>query len=1064
MTDAKTIATHADAELDIEGLLRWRCIGPFRGGRVVAVAGDPRDRNTYYFGAVAGGVWKTTDGGTYWRPITDGFFRTSSVGALAVAASDPNVVYAGTGETTIRIDVSHGDGVYKSTDAGRTWANMGLEETRHIAKVRVHPTNPDVVWVAAFGHAFGPHPERGVFKSEDGGTTWRNVLHVSDKAGAIDLSVDETNPRVIYAAFWEAYRSPWMISSGGPGSGLWKSEDGGETWAELSHSPGLPEGTLGKLAVVTSPARSGRVWALVEHAKEGGLYRSDDHGETWEKVSDNQNLVSRAWYYVHLTADPIDPDTVYVNNLDFYKSTDGGRTFVEIATPHGDNHDLWIDPRDNRRMIQGNDGGANVSTDGGVTFTTIYNQPTAQFFHLAADDAEPYRIYGTQQDNSSIMVPSRVDHAAITWADCAIAGTGESGYVAVSPTDPDVIFVGAIGSSPGGGNALQRYDRKTNQIRLVTTWPEERRGWGARAFTQRFAWTYPILFSPHDPQTLYVGGNRIHKSTDEGQTWAPISPDLSKADPETLLPSGGPVNRDAVGAEIYATVFALIESPHQAGVLWAGTDDGLVHRSPDGGATWQNVTPPDLPEWTWISGIEPSPFEEDTVYLVGMRYKLDDPRPYLWVTRDAGASWSRIDGGLPADDFARVLRADPECRGLLYLGTESGVFVSFDDGASWKKLRSNLPVSPIHELLVKDGDLIAGTHGRSIWILDDLAPLRALADGVPDGVPHFFAPRTTKRWLPGVDWSGNVEGSVNYFGTRGGGYTVTTTPEGEPIRTLLDAGENPPRGAILTYRLTEAATEDAPISLAIRNAAGETVRSYTSRVKDDEPKAKERRLPAKAGWNRFVWDLRHDPATRIEGKDPAAERTYAGPFVAPGTFTVTLRIGETELSHPLEVVKPRHLPATQADLDAQHAFLLTIHRQLDRTAQAINRMRDLRWQLDGWAKRAAKSEDGEALKTAVEGLRDRVLEIEKQLQIPDLRPGWADELNEGVRLLEQLAGVTEVVQLGDYPPTAAAEGVRAEVTEQIEAELVKFEALVVAELPAVNAAIATAGFGAVAVA
>src|SRR5665811_451538 len=521
--DKEGIMAGTTGELD--GLLRWRCIGPHRGGRVVAVAGSYLDRNTFYFGAVAGGVWKTTDAGTYWRCVTDGFLETSSVGALAVAPSDSNVIYAGMGETTIRIDVSHGDGVYKSTDAGRTWKNVGLRDTRHIGKVRVHPDDPDTVWVAALGHAFGPNDERGVFKSTDGGETWKKVLFVSDKAGAVDVSVDESNPRILYATIWEAYRNFWQISSGGPDSGLWRSVDGGETWEDITRHHGLPEGTLGKIGVAASPAQPGRVWAIVEHTKKGGLYRSDDYGDTWEQVSDNQDLVSRAWYYMHVTADPRDGDTVYVNNLDFWKSTDGGRTFDEIPTAHGDNHDLWIDPTDNRRMIQGNDGGAGVSLDGGVAFSTIYNQPTAQFYHIAADVREPYVVYGTQQDNSSVGVPSRTPLTGIRWGDCYVAGSGESGYIAVRPDDPDIVYVGAIGSSPGGGNALQRYDHRTKQIRLVTTWPEGMRGAGAEEHKQRFAWTYPIVISPHDPNTLYIGGNQVYKSTDEGQSWEAISPD-----------------------------------------------------------------------------------------------------------------------------------------------------------------------------------------------------------------------------------------------------------------------------------------------------------------------------------------------------------------------------------------------------------------------------------------------------------------------------------------------------------------------------------------------------------
>ncbi|MBA2519165.1 MAG: glycosyl hydrolase [Chloroflexia bacterium] len=1030
-----------------EGLLRWRCIGPVRGGRVVAVSGSYDDPGTFYFGAVAGGVWKTTNGGVYWRPVSDGYFTTASVGALAVAPSDSNVVYAGTGETTIRIDVSHGDGVYKSTDAGRTWANVGLRDTRHIGKIRVHPQNPDVVWVAALGHAFGQNRERGVFKSVDGGATWNQVLFVSDKAGAVDLSVDETNPRILYATIWEAFRSPWMISSGGPDSGLWRSVDGGDTWEDISRHPGLPVGTLGKLGVAASPAKAGRVWSLIEHAKEGGLYRSDDYGDHWEKVSDNQNLVSRAWYYIHLTADPEDADTVWVNNLEFWKSSDGGKTFEEYATPHGDNHDLWIDPRHNQRMIQGNDGGACVSYDGGQTFSTIYNQPTAQFYHLGIDTKEPYTVYGTQQDNSSIGVPSRVNHAAITWQDSFLAGTGESGYIVPKPDDPEVIYVGAIGSSPGGGNALQRYDRRTDQIRLITSWPESMGGTGASELKQRFNWTYPIVFSPHDPNTVYIGGDRVLRTTDEGQTWEPISPDLTRADPETLQATGGPVNKDAIGAETYATVYSFIESPHEAGVFWSGSDDGLIHVSRDGGKSWQDVTPPDLPEWTMMSGIEPSPFDPGTVYVAGTRYKLDDYRPYLYVTRDYGEHWSRIDAGIPADDFTRVIRCDPAKAGLLYAGTETGVHVSFDDGANWRPFQLNLPVAPIYDLLVKGTDLIAGTHGRSIWILDDLTPLHAAADGVPAGEPYLFAPRPTERWLPGIDWSGAVKATTNYLGSRGGGYEVETTADGELVTTFLDAGENAPRGAIVTYLLPDDADPERPIALTFKKASGKEVCTFTSRTTDDEPIAKERRVPAKAGWNRFVWDLRYAPATKIEGKDPPAEETIAGPIVAPGEYEVTLKVGDVERRRTFSVVKPANRPASQADLEAQEDLLVRVHRQVDRTVIAINRMRDVREQLDGWAKRTKSRDGAESIAEAAEALRDKVLEIEKTLLVPDLRPGWADALNEGVKLLAKLAGLTPLVALGDYLPTAAAESVFADLTERIEAEIDRFDALVKADLP-----------------
>ncbi len=1034
--------------LDVDGLLRWRCIGPFRGGRVVTVAGSYRDPTTFYFGAVAGGVWKTTDAGTYWRPVSDGFFETASVGALAVAPSDDNVIYAGMGETTIRIDVSHGDGVYRSTDAGRSWRHAGLKETCHIGKIRVHPTNPDLLWVAALGHAFGPNPERGVFKSDDGGASWRHVLQINDTAGAVDLSLDETNPRILYAAIWEAYRSPWMISSGGPESGLYRSLDGGESWNKLSQNQGFPKGTLGKIGVAASPARAGRVWALVEHREEGGLYRSDDHGDTWERVCDNQNLVSRAWYYIHVTADPKDSETVYVNNLEFWKSTDGGKTFVEIATPHGDNHDLWIDPTDTKRMIQGNDGGANVSFNGGYSWSTIYNQPTAQFYHLAADNRDPYTVYGTQQDNSSIAIPSRTNRRGIAWADGFIAGTGESGYVVVRPDDPDIIYVGAIGSSPGGGNSLQRYDRRTDQIRLITSWPEAMRGYGASEEKQRFNWTYPIVISPHDPKSLYIGGDRVYRSTNEGQSWRPISPDLTRADPETLKPTGGPVNLDSIGAETYATVFSLIESPHEPGVFWAGSDDGLLHLSRDNGKTWTDVTPPDAAEWSLMSCIEPSPRDPATVYLAATRYKLDDPHPYLWVTRDYGEHWTRIDTGIPAHDFTRVIRADPERAGLLYAGTETGVYVSFDDGGNWRRMQLNLPVTPVHELLVKGSDLIAGTHGRSIWILDDLTPLRAVAAGIPDGEPHLFAPRATVRVLPGIDWSGAVDGSVNYLAGRPGGFTTEMTADGEIVLTHLDVGENPPAGAIITYRLTE--TPEAPIALTIQDAAGAEVRAFSSRKPDDEAKPKERRVPANAGWNRFVWDLRRTPATKIVGDDPATEKPIDGPIVPPGDYTVALTVGETTLTQPIQLVKPAGVPATAADLAAQDDLLRRIHAQINRTATAINRMRDLRGQLDSWATRTKEREEHAAFSQAAAAFRDEVLEIEKTLLVPDLRPGWADTINQGTRLFEKLVDLPPVVALGDYRPTDAAEEVFVDLSGRIEAEIDRFEALVKKRLPAFN--------------
>ena len=719
--------------------MRFRCIGPPRGGRVVAVAGDPVEPAVFYFGAVAGGIWKTEDAGTTWENVSDGYLKTSSVGALAVSDSDPNVIYAGMGESTIRADVSHGDGVYKSTDRGRSWVRLGLADTRHVSEIRVHPRDPDRVYVAALGHAFGPNPERGVYRSTDGGACWERMLYLDEHTGAADLALDIRNPTILYASLWTVHRNFWELASGGPGSGLWRSTDSGTTWTEITPNLGLPAtAVLGKIGVAASPARSGRVWALVESDTAPGLYRSDDFGETWTLASDRQELRYRPWYYMHVFADPQDEDTVYVNNLQMWKSTDAGAHFTPVPTPHGDNHDLWIDPRDNRRMIQGNDGGANVSFNAGVSWSSIYNQLTAQLYTVDTDGRAPhYLVYGTQQDNSSIGVPSSTNDGAITWADCRVAGTGESGYVAVDPRDPDVVYVGAVGSSPGGGGALQRYDHRTGQIRLVNVWPEHHGGIGPGELKYRFGWTFPIRFSPHDPNALYTGGNRVFRSTDEGQSWEPISPDLTRAAADKLGPSGGPITLDTSGAEHYCTLYALAESTHEPGVLWAGSDDGLVHLSRDGGRSWRDVTPPDLPEWSFVRTVEPSPHAPGTLYLAATRYKLDDPAPYLYKTTDYGERWQAITGSgdlaIPADDFTRVIRADPHCPGVLYAGTETGLHVSLDDGATWRRWRSNFPVTPVYDLKVEGTDLVVATHGRSFWILDDLTPLHQAAAEAGDG-------------------------------------------------------------------------------------------------------------------------------------------------------------------------------------------------------------------------------------------------------------------------------------------------------------------------------------------
>ena len=1035
-------------------LMRWRCIGPFRGGRVVTVAGDPQDRNIFYFGACAGGVWKTVDGGTFWTNISDGFFKTGSVGALAVAESDPNVIYAGMGEATIRIDVSHGDGVYKSTDAGQTWRHMGLADTRHIGKIRVHPTDPNTVFVAALGHAFGPNSERGIYKSTDGGETWRQVLFKSENAGGIDLSIDPNNPRIVYASIWEARRSFWNMSSGGPDSGLYRSTDGGETWTEITGTGGLPEPIYGKVAVAVSPAQPGRVWALIECAKNA-LYRSDDNGMSWQMVSDKPELMVRAWYYTHLTADTQDPNTVWVNNLRLWKSTDGGKNFDEVGTSHGDNHDIWLDPQDNQRMIQGNDGGANVSYNGGISWSTVYNQPTSQFYRMTVDTQLPYRVYGTQQDNSAISVPSRSNHAAIAWADCYMPGTGESGYIQVHPEDSNIVYHGAIGSSPGGGNALQRYDHRTGEIRLVTTYPMTYRGHGNDVHKYRFSWTYPIIISRHDPNRIYAAGNQIFQTEDEGQSWQIISPDLSRNDPDKLGISGGPINREFGAAETYCTVFAMAECPFEAVTLYAGTDDGLVHITRDGGKKWVDITPNDLPKWTQVHAIEPSPFKPGTVYLTATAYKLDDNTPYVFKTTNHGKSWTRITNGIPADDFTRVIRTDPAREGLLYVGTETGLYLSLDDGENWERFQLNLPVCPIYDMMVHNGDLIVATHGRSFWVLDDLSPLHQLTEKTitEKTKGYLFQPRTTVRRMPYIG-EDRIRGTVNtkgYTTTLGRVTPFTTTKdENEMVtRHYLDTGENPPKGVICSYYLAEDVKPGEKIMLAIYDENGELIRSYLNRPETEEGRKGKPGpyLPATAGWHRFMWDFRYPDVPKIEGDDAAQEINIKGAIVPPGTYSASLAVGKGVWSQPFEIVPDYGVEATEEDLIIQFALSKQITNLAEEAITAVNKMRDLRAQLASWQKRL-DPENGLASDAAK--LTQKVLAIEEKLIVPDLRSGGTDVTNAGGRLLDQLAALPPVVFHGNSRPTVQAVEVYETLSYAIKREIDRFNKLVKSDLKNFN--------------
>lgn len=1037
--------------------LEWRSVGPYRGGRVVAVAGDPSDPEVFYFGACAGGVWKSLDGGKYWQNVSDGFFKTASVGALAVADANPNVIYAGMGESCIRGNVSHGDGVYKSTDGGRTWKHMGLQDTRHIARIRVHPANPDLVYVAALGHAYGPNQERGVYRSSDGGRTWERILFRSEQAGAIDLSMDPHHPGTIYAAIWQTVRTPWSLESGGPDSSLYCTTDGGDTWTELTNNPGLPAGLKGRIGVAVSPARPDRVWTVVE-AEDGGLFRSDDGGETWERVSEDLNLRQRPWYYMHIFADPQDAETVYVLNLQAWKSTDAGRSFTQMTTPHGDNHDLWIDPRNPKRMIEGNDGGACVSFNGGDSWSTIYNQPTAQFYHLTTDNQVPYRIYGTQQDNSAVSVPSRSARGAVSWTDCYPVGSSESGYIAVRPDNPNIVYSGAIGSAPGGGGVLLRYDHGTGQVKIITVWPEAYGGWGARDLKHRFQWTYPIVLSPHDPDVLYVTGEQVFRSTNEGQSWESISPDLTCNDVSKLGPSGGPVTKDTTGAEHYCTIFAFAESPHEPGVFWAGSDDGLLHLSRDGGKGWENVTPKDLPEWTTISMIEVSPHDPALAYFAAHRYRLDDDQSFIFKTDDYGKNWQAIGIGALGRDFVRCLREDPSRRGLLYAGTETGIYVSVDDGASWQPFRQNLPAVPVYDLIVKNTDLVAATHGRSFWILDDLTPLHQISEQVTAAPAHLFRPRPTIRFLPAFGFPRPPVAGKFYQLAAGTAATFyeRQRPEGGVERTFLDAGKNPPDGVIVTYYLREAPEDE--VTLTFLDAKGQAIRQFSSKAPEPANGGvrQQPRLPAKRGTNRFVWDMRYPEAHRVPG-DVTTERSVVGPLAPPGAYQVQLEVGGTTYTESVTILKDPRVQASQQDFDEQFALLITIRDKLSETHDAINQLRSVRLQVEEWERRLNASQDGPSLSPSVSKqvrslageLKQKLSAVEDEL-IQSRAKVPSDTLNLATRLNAKLASLTSVVASADGAPTQQSYDVFDHLSAQIDEQLARLRQVMDQELAAFN--------------
>ncbi len=1033
---AQTVPPMPTALLDT---LEWRCIGPSRGGRVNSVAGIAGNRDTYYMGATGGGVWKTTDAGRSWKNISDGAFG-GSIGAVAVAPSDVNVIYVGTGEETLRGNVSSGDGAWKSTDAGKTWKFIGLADTHHVGRIIVHPKNADLVYVAAIGHLSGANAERGLFRSKDGGHTWEKVLFVSDRAGAVDVCFDPSNPRIMFASTWRVIRTPYSLESGGEGSLLWKSTDGGDSWKDISRHDGMPKGTLGKIGVTVSPAMPERVWAMVE-AESGGLYRSDDGGDKWSRVNEDRNLRQRAWYYTRVYADTKDKDGVYVLNVGFHRSKDGGRTFQGIGTPHGDNHDLWIDPQDPLRMIEGNDGGAGVSFDGGESWSPNDNQPTAQFYRVTTDHHVPYRVYGAQQDNSTVRIKSRGDRGRIGERDWESTAGSESGHLAVHPKDNDVVFGGNY------GGYLDRVNHRTGERRNVTVWPENPMGWGAAELRYRFQWNFPIFFSPHAPHALYTAGNVLFRSRNEGQSWEAISPDLTRNDKTKQEASGGPITKDNTSVEYYCTIFAACESPLEKDLLWCGSDDGLVHVSRDGGKLWGNVTPKDWPEWMMVNCIEPHPTRKGTAYVAGTRYKLDDFAPYLVKTEDYGQTWSKITNGIAATHFARAIRCDAARAGLLYAGTERGVYVSFDDGARWQPLQLNLPITPITDLAIKEGDLIAATQGRSFWILDNLAHLHQLDARQVSAATHLFAPETTDR-----------------LGGFGGGSGV---------------GANPPGGAVARVHVKEV-LKDTPVTLEWIGPDGKVIKKVTAKKNGDakegddaegEGDAATRRgrgrgrggrgsdtFELKAGMNKIEWNLRYEGAKDVPGMITWGS-TDVAPRAVPGRYRAQLTVGAGESavvqSAEFDLVKDPRSSATADDLAAQLAFLLAGRDKLTQTHTAILKLRTIREQVGSVGKKA----DGDALKELRE-LGDKIKKdataIEEALYQTKNKSSQ-DPLNFPIRLNDKLANLLSAVATGDNRPTEQAHTVQTALVQAIDTELGKLQTLESEDLGKLNRLAAEAG-------
>ncbi len=1012
--DGQTPSGTYDAKLF--GSLSWGSIGPNRGGRSIAAVGVAKRPLEYYFGAVGGGLWKTTDGGTAWAPVTDGQIRSSSVGAVAVSESSPDIVYIGMGEACIRGNIMQGDGVYKSVDAGKTWKHLGLADTQVISRIRIHPTNPDLVYVAAFGHPAGPNDERGVFRSKDGGKTWSRILFRNANTGAIDLAIDRNNPQVLYAALWEAYRVSWQMSSGGPGSGLFKSTDGGDTWTEITRNKGLPQGVVGRIGVAVSDADSKRVYAIVEN-ENGGVFSSDDAGASWTKVSEDRRLRQRAFYYTHIFADPKSRDTVYVLNVGMFKSTDGGKTYRQLRPRHGDHHDLWIDPNDPQRMIEANDGGGNVSVNGGQTWTEE-DYPTAQLYHVATTKDFPYQVCGAQQDNSTVCVQSLQTRARNT--EMYAVGGGESGYIAPSPVNPNIFYAGSQGA------LITRYDRSTGETRDIQPYPRFFSGEPASALPERWQWTFPIVFSPLDPKTLYISSQHLWKTIDEGQSWTKISPDLTRADPKTLGLSGGPITGDMNGPEVFGTIFTIAPSRLERGTIWTGSDDGVVFITRDEGKHWTKITPPGLPDLGRVSLIDASPHKAGAAYVAVKNYLQEDRAPYIFRTDDFGKSWTKIVNGIRAGDYVHAVREDPTRPGLLYAGTEHGIYVSFDNGDHWQSLSLNLPDTQVSDIVVEAHDVVIATHGRSMYVLEDVDVLRQLTAETAGAAIHLYQPR-------------------------------------EAIRSVNQAA--------FYYYLKEPAEK---ITIEILDAKGQRIRSFTGiRAEETAPRRPDGPAPAadeeggpgapprtrltNAGLTRFNWDLRYSGATVFPGMVLWSANAGNGPVAVPGNYQVRLTVGtHIETQNFTVKMDPRPAGITQKDLQEQFDLAMKIRDKTSEANQAVIRIREIKKQAK---ERVEKAKDpsvtaaAEALSKSLSAVEEEIYQVRNQSN--------QDPLNFPIKLNNRIAALRRSVETGDARPTNASYVVFKELSTELDLQLGKLKTVESSELATLNRLLAAKNLEAV---